>query len=151
MENLLVAVAKAGADTLALSRPAPIGSRGDGAVVSGKAHQNGVAAVALAHELANVQLAPPAHLRRPRVAQVRIVRPDNNLRTHVLAVEIFDQRVECLHHVLVAQVPGRNLLEKHRAIILLGVFDQARILFGVKKIILCRATMAPPVPNRPLL
>src|SRR3982074_2659820 len=102
MENLFVTVAKARADTLALSRPSPIGSRGNGAVVRGKADQNGVATIALAYELANVELAPLAHLRGPRVAQVRIVRPDNHLRTHVLPVEILDQCIKCLDHVLVA-------------------------------------------------
>ena len=58
-----------------------------------------------ARELADVQLAALAHLRRPRVAYVGVVRPDGYLRASAAALEVLDQLVERLGHVSVAQVP----------------------------------------------
>ena len=49
-------------------------------MVRGEGDQGGLVAVPLTRELPEVQLAATAHLRRPRVAQVRVVRPDDDLR-----------------------------------------------------------------------
>jgi hypothetical protein len=45
----------------------------------------------------------------------------------------------------VAQVPRRHFPEKHRAVILFGVLDQAGILLGVKEFILPGAIITPGV------
>ena len=105
MERGLMAANEPGADILALGRSVPVGGRRDGAVVRGKADQDGVAAVPLAHELADVQLAAPAHVRRARVAEVGVMRPDGDLRAPRLSFKVRDQRLERLDHVAVAQVP----------------------------------------------
>src|SRR2546427_160598 len=80
MERRFIATGKRRSDVLALGRCVPVGGGGDGAMVRGEADQDGVAAVPLAHELADVQLAAPAHVRRARVTEVRVMRPDDDLR-----------------------------------------------------------------------
>lgn len=70
-----------------------------------KPDQHAVEPVLLAHELPHVPLTAPAHLRCPRVAQVRVVRPDDNLRTPGQAAEVGGERVKRLGHVAVSQVP----------------------------------------------
>ena len=46
----------------------------------------------LAHELADVELAADAHLRRPRVADVRVMLPHDDLRPRALAAEVAHER-----------------------------------------------------------
>jgi hypothetical protein len=74
-------------------------------MVRGEADQHGIAAVALAYEPADVQLAALAHLRGSGVAEMRIVRPDDDLGTPALPTEVRHQFLECLGHVAIAQVP----------------------------------------------
>ena len=46
-----------------------------------------------AHELAEIQFAALAHLRRARVAEVRVVRPDDDLgRRILLLIEMLSER-----------------------------------------------------------
>src|SRR5207249_4477877 len=80
VKELLIAAAHAGADALALGRFAPIRRGGDRAGVSAEADRERIALKALAHKLADIQLAALAHLRRARVAEMRVVRPDDDLR-----------------------------------------------------------------------
>jgi hypothetical protein len=130
MEDRLVASGERWPDPLALGRPAPVGGGRDGAVVCREADQHGVLAVPLARELAEVQLSAPAHLRRPRVAQVRVVRPDDDLRARDLPLEGRGQGVERLGHVTVAQVPRRHLAKEHRASEIRQALHQATRLAG---------------------
>jgi hypothetical protein len=58
--------------------------------VRGEAHQHGVAAVALAYELPDVQLPALTHIRRSRGAEVRVVSPDGDLRAGALPFEVRD-------------------------------------------------------------
>ena len=58
-----------------------------------------------AHELADVHFAVVAHLRRARVAEMRIVRPDNRFGLPA-SIEVGNQIFDCLDHVPVAQIPG---------------------------------------------
>jgi hypothetical protein len=44
-----------------------------------------------------------------------------------------DQRVKRLSHVTIPQVPRRDLLQEHRAVVRLGVLDQSGILLGVER------------------
>src|SRR5208282_6051387 len=62
VEEGLMAVRRGGSDPLAFGGAAPVAGRGDGAVERGEPHQHGVAAVALAGELPDIELAAPAHL-----------------------------------------------------------------------------------------
>src|SRR5215207_6404498 len=99
MEHRLVAGGKRRADALALGRITPARGGRNCAVMRGEAHEHGVAAVLLARELADVQLAALTHLRRPRVAYVGVVRPDGDLRASAPPLEVRDERVERLGHV----------------------------------------------------
>src|SRR6202040_3088323 len=149
MEQRLAATRQSGPDALALGHPSPVGGGSDRSVMRGETDQDGIAAVFLAHQLTYVQLAALAHFRRLGVPQVRIMRPNDDLRAPILSTEMRHQRIERLDHVTVAQVPRRHLFEKHRAVILFGVFDQSGILLSVEELILRDAIVAPRVLRGP--
>ena len=136
MEERLVAPGQRGPHALALRRRVPVRGRGDRSVVGGEADQEGVATVALAHELADVELAARPHLGAARVAEVRVVRPHDRALVAAVAVEVRQQPVERLGHVAVAQVPGRLGAAEHRAVVLLGVLHEPRVLLGVELLVL---------------
>jgi hypothetical protein len=104
MEQRLIAAGKRRPAALALGWRPSVGGGRDRAVMRGEADQHGVAAVPLAYELADVQLAALACLRCPRVAEMRIVRPDDRFRL-VASIEVPNQVFNCLDHVPVAQIP----------------------------------------------
>src|SRR5919106_2477740 len=151
MEQRLVAAGQRRPDTFALGRRAPLGGRRDRAVVRREADQHGIAAVFLAYQLTHVQLAALAPVRGPRIAQMRVVRPNDNLRAAAPPLEMGFQRLQRLDHVAVAQVPRRHLLEEHRAVVRLGILHQARVLLGIEHLILRHATIAPRVLGGPAL
>ena len=66
---------------------------------------------------------------------MRIVRPDDDLCGPASSREVPRQRLECLDHVPVAQIPRRHILKKHRAVVAFGVFYQSRILFGKEQLV----------------
>ena len=101
-----------------------------------------------ARQLADVQLPAPSHLRSPRVADVRVVLPDDQLGGAAVSLEMSDQRVERVAHVHVAQIPRGHLVGEHRAVVLLGVCDQTGVLLGVELIILGGQAVSPQVPDR---
>src|SRR5439155_5585954 len=70
VEHRLPAAGQRGTHALALRGPVPLRGRGHRAGVRREADEHGRSAVALADELAHVQLAPLAPLRGPRVAEV---------------------------------------------------------------------------------
>src|SRR5438105_9420647 len=111
MEHRLVAARKRRANTLALGPSAPVGSCRHRAVMRGEANQNGIAAVFFAHELPDIELPAPAHLGGARVAEMRVVRPNGDLRATTVLAEMLDQRLERLHHMAVAQIPRRYFFE----------------------------------------
>src|SRR6202023_3564236 len=76
------------------------------------------------------------------VAQMRIMRPDTDLSPPTLPTEMRHQRLEGLDHMAVAQVPRRHFAKKHRPVIFFGVLDHARILLGVKELLLRDASIA---------
>ena len=51
----------------------------------------------------------------------------------------------------VAQIPRRDLFEKHGAVIRLGILHQTGILFGVEQFIFSQTPVAPHVVGRPAL
>ena len=105
MEQGLVATGQRRANTFALGRFAPVGSSCDSAVVSGKADQHRLAAVPLACQLTDIQLAALAHLGGACVAEVGIMLPDGNFRAATFPTEMGSQRIERFEHVAVAQIP----------------------------------------------
>jgi hypothetical protein len=70
----------------------------------GEADQNSFASKSLANQLADVHFTIMTHLRRARVAEVRIVRPDDGFEL-TGPIEMCDQIFDRLHHVAVAQIP----------------------------------------------
>src|ERR1700730_2175515 len=105
MEQRLAATRQGRPDALALGHSSPVGGGSDRSVMCGEADQDGIAAVFLAHQLTYDKLAALAHLGCARVPQVRIMRPDDDLRGPVLPPEMRRQRIERLDHVTVTQVP----------------------------------------------
>ncbi len=142
MEQGLPAAGKRRSYVLALGRAVPVGGGGDRPVVCGESDQHGLAAIFLAHQLADIHLPASTHRGCPGVAQMRIMRPDNDLGAPTLPTEMRDQRLERLDHMAVAQVPRRHFAEKHRPVIFFGVLDHARILLGVKELLLRDASIA---------
>ena len=73
--------------------------------MSRKAHEHRVVIVTLAHKLADVEFPALAHLRRARIAQMRIVRPENELGALAAPLQVFRQFAERLRHMAVPQIP----------------------------------------------
>jgi hypothetical protein len=69
-----------------------------------EADQHGFIAETLAHQLANVHFTVMTHLRRARVAEMRIVRPNDCFRLPA-PIQMRNQIFDCLDHVPVAQIP----------------------------------------------
>jgi hypothetical protein len=86
--------------------------------------------MAAAHQLADAQVAALAERRRPRIADVRVVRPDDHLRRPALPPEVGADRVERVGHVTVPQTPGRQRAADVAREVLLGVHDHPRALRG---------------------
>ena len=74
-------------------------------MMCGEADQHGIAAILLAHELADIQLTPLAHVGHACIAEVGIMLPHGNFCGPVSPAEMRDQRVQRFGHVPVAQVP----------------------------------------------
>ena len=60
----------------------------------------------------------------------------------MLFIEVQDERVKGFEHVVVAQIPRRDLAAKHCSVILLGVLDEPGVLFGKKEFTGCDAAIA---------
>ena len=99
VEKRLVAAGERRAHPLALHRRTPARRGADRAGEGREADQEGIVAVSLADELAEVELAAPRHLRPPGVADVGVVRPDDDPRAQRAAVEVGQQPLQGLGHV----------------------------------------------------
>ena len=88
------------------------------------------AAPLAAAEVAQVGLAPRAHLGRRGVAEVRVVRPHDGLCVVPEKVQEPDERP---HHVGVAEVPRAHAAVEHLAVVRLGVADDAGVLGRAEK------------------
>ena len=127
-----VALRQSRAHRFALGRAVPIRGGRHRAVVGAKAHEQGLAPKALAHQLPQIEFAARMHGGGAGVAQVRVVGPDHHLGRAGGLVKVAHKRQQRVHHVLVTQVPGRCFGPKHAAVVLLGVFDHGGVLGGAK-------------------
>src|SRR5439155_14110230 len=143
VEQLLDAAGERRAHVHPLGRAAPVVGGSDRSLVSRKAHQQRLGAMALAHELPHVQLAFLAELGGPRIAQVRIVRPDGDAGEAVAALQEGRDRLQRLRHVPVAQVPGGDPGTEHRAVVHLSVAREPRVLLRREQVGLQRTGTAP--------
>jgi alkanesulfonate monooxygenase SsuD/methylene tetrahydromethanopterin reductase-like flavin-dependent oxidoreductase (luciferase family) len=87
--------------------------------------------------LPNVELATLAHRAGAGIADVGVVRPQDDLAlagTNA-AIDVGGEGVERLGHVLVAQVPRGDAAAEHRAIVALGVAREACVLLGREKFV----------------
>ena len=122
----LVAVGPRLGSTRLTSRVAvPVGRGGDGAGVGAEADQRGLVAPALAHELADVVLAPHRPISVARASPMWLL----CAQTSALASgpPCSSRCVERVGHVLVAQVPAFGAAVVHDPVVLLGRRDQARV------------------------
>jgi hypothetical protein len=76
VEQRLVAAGQAWAEAFALGEHAPVRRRGDATCVSAEADQHGLLALALPDKLPQVELATLAPLCCPRIAEMRVMRPE---------------------------------------------------------------------------
>src|SRR5579883_2731083 len=136
VEELFIAVGKRWTNPFALRRPIPIGSRGHGARIGRKADQSRLLPVAFANELPNVELTLCPHRSGARVAEVRIMRPDDGLYCLPRPVQMREQRIKRIGHMSVAHVPGADRTIEHAAIIHFGILYQASVLQYIEKFIL---------------
>ena len=82
----------------------------------------------MAAQLADVEfVAQLAHLRVPRIADVRVVRPHDRTASRPAGVEQVLQRLE---HVRVAQIPGLGGAVIRRTVVRLRIAHEARVLGG---------------------
>ena len=148
VEERLVAFRECRTNTFELSRRIPARGRRDRPFVGGEAHQHGLAAK-LAGARAGRDSTRPG---RPSGSPGR--RPGANCGPRRRPwcshppVEEFDQGFERFCHVMIAQVPGRDLAPVHRAVVSLGVAHQTGILLGVELIVLGQAAVAQGVRRR---
>ena len=108
VQQRLVAALQHLADAHTLWGCAPVRSRGERPLVGREADQDGVASVAFAHGLAEVELAVGRHVGRAGVADVRVVLPDDDAGVTVHPVEVGGEMVERVGHVAFTEVPGRG-------------------------------------------
>src|SRR5438105_94233 len=151
VKELFVAARQTRAHALVLRRRIPIRSRGHRAMMGGEADEHRFAGIPFAHELTDVELAAFADLGCTRVAQVRVVLPDHDLRFASAALEVRGQRFQRLRHMRIASVPGFHAATKHRTVIFFGVFHEPSVLLGEEEFVVGDAAVAARVRNGTLL
>jgi len=86
----------------------------------------------LSNELADVEPSSLFHIRRPSVADVRVVCPDNSFGIRaVMTLEALER----LDHVSVPDVPRISVASSHLSVVLFGVFRDECVLFGVEIVV----------------
>jgi hypothetical protein len=106
VECLFNTVGQCRPNPLALGGRIPVRGRGHGAVIGGKADQEGLVAIHRARQLSDIPFALRTDLGGAGVADMRVMLPDHDLRG--LAVGLFQvlrQHVQRVGHMPVAQVP----------------------------------------------
>src|SRR5690349_3291356 len=94
--------------------------------------KSGGPTVTLPNKLSKIQFAAFSHLGLAGVAEMRVVRPDDRLWILVMLPQVLQQRIEGVRHMCIPQVPGARPAPIHRAIVLLRVFGDPRVLFREK-------------------
>src|SRR5712671_4851277 len=129
-------------NSLDLHRAVPIIGGRDGATVGAEADQHRLITISRTAELADVELALPAHRGRRGVADMRVVRPDDGLRLRTARTHQYLQRIE---HMAVAQIPAFHRTAVHQPVITLGGPDDAGILRHVEERLAVLADVIEPV------
>src|SRR5258708_28740335 len=73
---------------------------------------------------------------------MRVVLPDSHLRAIPVPRQVGHKRTQCPSHVAVTQIPRRDSVSKHHAVVLLGILCQPCILLSVEKLILRHTPVA---------
>src|ERR1041385_2488486 len=94
VEERFVTPAQSRPNALSLRSRVPVGRGRHRGGERAEANEYGILAVPLADELAHVELSSLAHLRRPSIAEVRVVLPHDDLGVLALTAEVRDERVE---------------------------------------------------------
>src|SRR5215204_1839113 len=102
MQQVFVRPGESWEDTAPAGWTVPFGRGRHGALVRREPNAISLIRVALPHELADVELADDTHLGGAGVTKVRVVRPDGCPRVTILLVEVRDERVDRVSHVLVS-------------------------------------------------
>ena len=135
VEQPFITARQRGPHVLAMRWAVPLRCRRHGSRIRGRPHECRPHAVRLANQLADIQLAALAHLGRPRVAEMRVVRPYHHTCTRTHAIEIAQQLPERVDHVAIAQVPRLGTPPEHRPVVRFGVPHQPRILLGIEEVV----------------
>src|SRR5690606_27987036 len=77
-ENFFIAAGQWVADGFRFRRSVPVGCRRDFATTGGKSDAKRFISIFLGHQLANIDFATLTHFGSGRIAQMRIMRPDDN-------------------------------------------------------------------------
>src|SRR3954463_13020905 len=104
MEQRFITFRQSWPDTFGLVHGAPVGCRGHGAGVRRESNQNRLRG-AFANELAEIPFSILAAIGSARVAQMRIVGPDDDPGLSESLLQMSRQRMERLRHVAVSQIP----------------------------------------------
>lgn len=73
------------------------------------------------------------------------MRPDDDLRLDAAPAQMLAQQPERFRHVPVAEVPRLDAVSNGRAVVRLGVLDDARILLGIEGRVGIESAIAPRV------
>ena len=128
-KGVFIGIAPRRAHRLDLHGPAPVARGGDGSAVRAKADQDGFVVISRATEFADVKLALPTHSCGGRVADVRVVDPDDGFATSPMMAH---ERLQGLEHVAIPQIPQFAGPAVHDAIILFCGSHDVCVLHGVE-------------------
>src|SRR3954453_21795768 len=109
---MFIAVGPRRPDRLDLHRRIPVAGGGDRPAIGAEADENDVIAIGGMAQLAEIELALPAHGRGGGIAGMRVVRPPPGLAALAMA----EQRLQRLEHVTVAQIPRLARAAIHDAV-----------------------------------
>src|SRR5256885_2295755 len=91
-----------------------------------------LAGVTLPDQLPDVEIARGAELRRARVADMRVVRPDDCLRRPSRPLQMRNEQLERLRHMAVAEVPALDTAPKDGPVVLVRIHDDPGVLLDVE-------------------
>src|SRR5437762_7933769 len=96
VESELVTVGQRRSYLLHLACVIPVGRCCHGARVSRKAYEHGIGSILLPHKLTDVELAARAHFGRARIAEMRVVGPNDDFRVASVPLQVSDDSVDGL-------------------------------------------------------
>ena len=105
VEERLVASGQRRTHLFAFRRTVPVGRGGHGSRRRCEADRSNILTVAFPHELSDVPFTAAVHLRGPRIAEVRVVLPDDDLRIDAASPHMLGEGIDRVGHMFVAEVP----------------------------------------------